>query len=648
MSDDSARVTILRRDQKIILRLQSMGRFRFIEFGLTVPSWLLPESVVPAMPLPPAEPLGMVAQRWVEKNRRQAGLVAGAFVLIGAVLWLLPMMRRTDDFTFVTTLWLAAMICYAVAVLPARWRVNWQVSRSRPPISLVVAGAVCLALALRVWEIGALPFTLSGDEASQGLESLRVLRGEIRSPFVTGWYGVPTLSFFFNSLSLGALGANITALRLPWAFIGAATIATTFALATRLGGLRIGLLTAGLLAVYHYHIHYSRLGSNQIADPLFISLALFFLHRAMSRQRAFDWLMLGATCAGSLYFYAGARLTLVLVGLVITYNFVHERSRFWRMHRLGLLIALGSFLIVGAPILQFAFSFPDDFNARINQIGIFQSGWLENELVIRGESMPAILWDQFVRAALAFNYYPDRTVWYGLRTPLLDPVFGALFLVGLGYATIRALTPRAERKYFPMIAWWWSGIILGGMLTESPPSSQRLITLSVPVCFFIALALGRILRIARLAIARVPVNALLLAALLLFAYFSLKTYFVDFTPQRIYGSARAELATMLAPTLNELKSTHRIYFVGPPFMYWGFATLPFLVPNADALDVIDPFTAPPPRDLMRDDKDAVFIVVQERASELSFLRQTFERGDLVEIRSPAGERVLAVLYIVPK
>lgn len=648
MNDATSHVILGRRERQIVLRLQKIGRLQFIELALTLPAWLVPAQIAaPPVPLPPAEPLQLIAQRWMREQKRRAALVFLAFGVSGIVWLMLPALYLTDDFTLVTLLWLASFALFAVAVVPARPRAKINLRLARLPIVFAIAGIVFLALALRVWNIGTIPFTLGGDEASQGLESLRVLRGEIRSPFVTGWYSVPTMSFFFNALTLSWLGADMTALRLPWALVGTASVVSTFALTTRLAGLRIAFLTTGFLAVYHYHIHYSRLGSNQIADPVFVSLAFFFFYRALSRRRTLDWLMVGVACAGSLYFYAGARLTLILIAVVIAYEFLHDRARFWRVHRIGLLVALGAFFIIAAPILQFAFIYPDEFNARINQIGILQSGWLEREIDLRDASALSILWDQFIRAALAFNYYPDRTVWYGLRTPLLDPIFGALFLLGLGYATVRALTPPAERKFFPMVAWWWSAMILGGVLTESPPSSQRLVTLTVPVCFFIALALGRVLRLARQAIARAPVNFSAFVTVLLFAFLSLKTYFGDYTPQRIYGSSRAELATMLAPTLNDLKATHRFYFVGAPFMYWGFATIPFLAPGADGIDVEHPLTAPPPGDLIPAGRSAMFIVLQERIAELELIKETFPRGEAIEIHTPSNGQILATLYIVP-
>jgi hypothetical protein len=91
-----------------------------------------------------------------------------------------------------------------------------------------------------------------------------------------------------------------------------------------------------------------------------------------------------------------------------------------------MLVALGAFLVVAAPMIQVAIRTPDNFNARLNQVGIIQSGWIARAMEARGDSMAAVLFDQFRRAALAFNYYPDRTVWYGLPEPLLSPFFGGV------------------------------------------------------------------------------------------------------------------------------------------------------------------------------------------------------------------------------
>lgn len=578
-------------------------------------------------------------------------LLAAAVLLMLFVLWRIPQMDGQASYTAVTIAWIAAGALFVYAVAPPQEETypNWRPwLRANRTWLLALGGILLLALLLRVWQLGSIPFTLGGDEGSQGLEALRVIANDLRNPFGTGWLGVPTMSFFFNSLSLRLFGQTIEALRLPWALVGTATVLTTFLLVRQMLGTRLALLAAFLLATYHYHIHFSRLGSNQIADPFFLSLALFLLYRALDRQSRLAWALTGVVTGLAFFFYAGARLTPVVIVVVLGYLFILNPRAFWQRHRVGALIGLGAFLIVAAPMLQYAVRFPDDFNARLNTVGIIQSGWLEREVEIRGQSTVAILFDQFRRAALAFNYYPDRTVWYGLPQPLLDPLFGAVFLLGLIYGLLQLFNRQEGARVAPMVAWWWGGMLLGGMLTESPPSSQRLITLAVPACFFVAYALWETVKLAQTAIGQVPARAALSVAALFFAVISLRTYFVDFTPQRLYGGANAAMATQIAPRLDELKDDNRIYFVGAPWMYWNFATLPYLVTDADAVDIEAPLTESLAAGLMPPERGMLFIVLPPRESELGVLERSFPQGVAEPVYSPVDGRRIVTLYRVPQ
>ncbi len=575
--------------------------------------------------------------------------LGGAILLTIWALWQLPRLTPQDSYTAVFLTWLAAFILFATAVLYApEERRDWRgwLRKNRWSI-LFVIGVVAIGVFLRVWQIGSIPFTLGGDEASQGLEAIDVLEGRSRNPFTTGWLGVPTMSFFFNSLSLQLLGYTIAGLRLPWALIGAATVLVTFLLVQQLKGTKLALVTAVLLAVYHYHIHFSRLGSNQVADPFFLALALMCMVYGLQKKSRLGWLLAGAVAGWAFYFYAGARLTPVVITAVLLYLFILNPRSFWQENRVGVLIMLGAFIVVAAPMMQYALRYPAEFNARLNTVGIIQSGWLEREIEIRGESMLAILWDQFQRAALAFNFYPDRTVWYGLPQPLLDPFFGAIFLLGLIYGTVQLFDRQEGPRVAPMVAWWWGGMLLGGMFTESPPSSQRLITLAVPACFFIAYALWEILQLARQALRWVPVEAVLALTVFLFAFISLTTYFIDFTPQRLYGGRNAELATQIAPMLNAQKAQRRFYFVGAPWMYWDFATIPYLVREADAIDLRDPLTLQTAAGLLPPDKGALFLVIPPREQELQFLQQLYPQGTQQTVHSPIDGRIMVTLYDVP-
>jgi hypothetical protein len=312
---------------------------------------------------------------------------------------------------------------------------------------------------------------------------------------------------------------------------------------------------------------------------------------------------------------------------------------------------MGAAAITGAPMIQYAIRYPDDYNARINQIGIIQSGWLDREQEIRQQSAFEILLDQLQRAALAFNAYRDRTAWYAAPGPLFDPATGILFLLGLGYATLH----MGNRRLFPMLAWWWGAMVLGGALTESPPSSQRLITLAPPAVFFVTLALEKIVHILKHTFqlntrTLLPVAA---SAVLALGMGSSLWYFGQFTSMRLYGSLNGMIATDIAHYMHEqLGSDWRVYFFGPPEMYVNFGSIPFLAPEVEGIDVVEPLTQPPPPDLVSSDKDTAFIFLEDRLSELDLLRQTFPDGELEEFRSEFGstpESIFAfAVYKVPR
>jgi hypothetical protein len=635
--------------------LNGLPAVAFLSIGLAIILLLVGHKLAPREN-PGSAPSGMTGMipalglMWMVSLERQwrSIFVAGAIALTAVVLRQLPLQGANDDYGVLALAWISATLLYLFAVsskleISFDWRAWWKEHQRL----VIVMGIIMLAaLFLRAWRIGSIPFVLSGDEGSQGLEAIRVIDGDLRNPFSTGWLGVPTMSFFFNSVSIRLVGRTVTALRLPWVLVGSITVLFAFLLVRRAKGTPLALMTAALLATYHYHIHFSRLGSNQIADPFFMPLALLFLYRAYDRENRLDWAMAGAVSGLALYFYAGARLTPLVVIVLLGYQFTRERGVFLRRHLQGIGIAAGAFLIMAAPMIQYAYRFPDDFNARLNQVGIIQSGWIGEAMAAQGESAAAVLFDQFQRAALAFNYYPDRTVWYGLREPLLNPLFGSLFLLGLGYGTLRLVGHRADTRLAPLVAWWWGGMLLGGMLTESPPSSQRLVTLAVPVCFFISLALWEIVQLADRGIRGVPKRAILASMAILFAGSSLATYFLDYTPQRIYGGPYAELATEIAPRLREISPGTRFYFVGAPWMYWGIATLPYLVPDADAVDVTGSIDEAVSQATELQKKNAVFIFIPQRMEELQRVREAFPEGRESGFYSPVDSHLMVTLYEV--
>jgi 4-amino-4-deoxy-L-arabinose transferase-like glycosyltransferase len=538
-------------------------------------------------------------------------------------------------------LWASASLAACGSAMPRGWpdgrSIVGRVVAARVEL-LCVGGLLLVALVLRVWDLEHIPYVFSGDEGTQGTQAIHILSGRLRDPFAVGALGQPTMTFFWQAPWIWAFGPTVTGVRLPWAIIGTVSILTTYLLVRSLVGRTVAAATAVFLVGYDFHLSYSRLGLNNIADPFFCSLTLWLLVRGLTRRRPLEFALAGAVAGGALYLYTGARLVAVVAGLWLGYSLL--TSQWLRSDgRPAVAAFVFAALVSAAPMISFAVRQPDDFNARMNQVGILQSGWLEREQAVKLQGPVPILFDQFQRAALAFNRYSDRGAFFMSPYPLMQPPASILFGLGLIYATIRF----RDRRLYPFVAWHLAGTVLGGMLTESPPSSQRLITLAPTAAFFVALALDRIIVLAR-SVARIGDSlayapALLAAAL---AFSTARYYFVDYTPKMLFGSYNGLVATELARYLDAAGTSVDWYFAGPPRMFWGFPTVPFLAPDAAGHDLLQPLTRPiaPVEPSGR----LLFVLLPERLNELQWIQATYPTGTRTDFPSPLRPEPLFVVW----
>jgi 4-amino-4-deoxy-L-arabinose transferase-like glycosyltransferase len=533
-----------------------------------------------------------------------------------------------------------------------------------------VATLTLFALVLRVAALERVPYTVGGDEAWHGLLARQVLSGELRSPFRMGYMSMPTGFYWPLSWSLWLVGDDVTGLRLPAALVGAATVPILYFFARDLWGRRTALLSALFLAGYDYHIHYSRLGANNAWDPLFVLLTLWAVDRGLTslqdrnmagehENQEEEWradvpslpyrpfLLAGLAMGLSVYFYTGARLLLPLIGLYVGFVWLQKRKGMGGLGLCLVFLAL-ALLVAGGPMLSYAQAHPNEWNARINQVGILQSGWLAREPALTGKSTAQILAEQFLRSAGAFHVFSDRTVWYGADRPLLGFLAGAFAVLGMAWAVAH----WRDRRYFLVLIWFWAVIITGGMLTESPPSSQRLVIAIPTVALLVAFGLEQSVALARhlLIFRRSWENVALGLLVAILVAGSIRFYFVEYSPSRRYGGENGETATMIAYYLRDLDGDYQAYLFGAPRIYWSFGTMAFLAPRVQGKDVVEPLSGPP--DFVDETTTAltgrgvVFIFLPERVAELAWVQQAFPDGQVQEFYDSGG-RLRFTAYRLP-
>ncbi|MFN8636841.1 MAG: glycosyltransferase family 39 protein [Chloroflexota bacterium] len=212
---------------------------------------------------------------------------------------------------------------------------------------------VVVAVLLRLPMLGQVPNGFFLDEASRGYDALSLLRTGadqygVRWPlFAEGLDDyTPTLYTMLVIPSVAALGLNETAVRLPAALVGIATVVTTFLAGRVLVGPSAGLVGAALVAVSPWHILPSRTGAEWVLLPFFMTLGVWLLLRG--RTHGPSLALAGAVLGVGLYSYAFARLLVPLLVAGFAVLWWRDLARQWRWTLAGgvLLVALALPLVM--------------------------------------------------------------------------------------------------------------------------------------------------------------------------------------------------------------------------------------------------------------------------------------------------------------
>lgn len=553
----------------------------------------------------------------------------------------------TDDFTDLLALWVVGVGAYIAAFMPsgASLKSVWLrcsiLLKTHWKELIGLVGLLVLASAVRTYDLEHIPANLGGDEGTWAMEGLAMLDGHLANPFGTRWFAFPSMSFLVWGLSMRVFGETVAGLRMASALIGTVSVLSTFVLARELWGRRVAWLAAVFLTVGHYHLHFSRLAVNNIADSFLVPLALYSLVLGLRSGRSLHFALAGVIVGAGWYGYFGARLLGVIVSLYLAWRALAE-SRFLERHRPHLLVLLGAAAVVVVPLMLHYSAHPSALSEGVDRVSIFASGWLAREQVSTGRTAVSLLFTQFWKSISAFNYTLDPTFWYGADIPLLDVVSGLFFVLGLVWCTGRWRWPSNAL----LLIWFWSALITGWVMTENPPSSQRLVGTAPALAIFVALGLDWVGRMSQriLNAPRVVWQALSGALLVAVLGLNLSYYFLVYTPKRVYGNPTAEMATHLSRYLMRQNDDLVVYLHGPPFIYWDFGTFRFMARDVDGVDVPPPAEADSPQLEVSD--GARFVFHPARVDELEAVRARHPGGSVELVRSRASEELLYAMYEV--
>jgi len=535
--------------------------------------------------------------------------------------------------------WLLGILCVFAANWDRKSRLEFS-AVSRPDL-LIACLVFVAALLLRGLLIGQIPWLLTGDESSAGLSAVEFVRGVRNNLFGVGWYSFPSLYFFVQSLSIRVLGQTAQALRITSALAGALTVFALYYFARETLGRGVALIAASYLAASHFHIHFSRIGLNNVWDGLFIVGFSAFLWHAWdfgnesSVGRRFSFVMAGVVLGLAQYFYTSTRVLFPMLFAWLIVAALRERKAvFQRLPGLAamLLAAAVTFL----PLALYFNRHQEEFFAPFKRVAVL-GPWLQDEISRTGLPAWRIMAEQFRISALAFTHVEIR-MWYQPGTPMLLPAGAALFILGL----VLLMSNLLDLRRLWLALWLLSAVTIGA-LSHGSPAAQRL-TVAVPaVAIVLALPLAEAYRWlvhlwpARAAILRAAVGV----ALAVVVVWDLNFYFLRYSAERRFGDVNTETADVAASFLQDAESGHQVFFLGSPRMgYKSISALPYLLPQVEARDVLQPLSDAPLQALTM---PTTFIILPERQAELPLLQERYPGGVLTE-HSGKDSRLLFVAY----
>jgi hypothetical protein len=580
---------------------------------------------------------------------------APAFLLgLGSLLLLAYVLPRVDDPSLsgtqnylILAAWFLSIGCFCAAVL---WAAGW-----RPPVirsigssirahageAAFVFGLTVLALSLRLVKLDQVPYPALKDEATLGVEAAAIAQGKLTGLFAPGWSLDPLLSSLPEAIAIRWLGNTLLAVRIAPAIFGALSVIILYFLARSLFDRLTAVLAAVCLLTLPPHLHFSRLGVNNILASFWAVFVFWLLSRAVQKGRTLDFLLTGLAVGLSLYSYLGNRLLpLLVIGLLLVSIFT--RRGFWTTHKRQLFVLGAAAVIVAAPFLTYYLRHPELILQRFNGVDIFSTRWLVMEPSNSGRSIPAALFDQFRKSILVFVSEGAHGGWYYSPRPYL-PLLGAVFFVlGLFYSLVHL----GDLRHLLLQAWFWSIVILGSALIVMPPSNERIVGALPVAALFTAIGLSQVTGLIRklgLASPRLT-GGLAVGLMLLIGWQGASFYLGTYQRERIFNQPAEEFELEVSQYVRTLGPDNRLYLlVELPLESAHFPAHDYLIPGIQTLDLeaVDPgIVAGLPRDL-----GLVFAAIPSRKAELEEVAALLPGGQWREVpRQPVPGLADEILY----
>lgn len=578
---------------------------------------------------------------------RRNWILLGATIPMGWYIWNVQHQPARASYWDIVALWCVMM---ATSLFAVAWPItlpNWTAWRARLRSHwqeiLIVSGITAIAFGLRIYELSDYPEIFSGDEGLFARTAREVVMGKIRNPFDTTFDAQVSAWVFLQAGMMKIFGEGIVGARIFETFVGTATIPIFYLLIRRNFGKTAAIVGAALLATFHFHIYMSRDALNNVSATFFLALTLLLLDQLLETWSPTKAVQLGLVIGLAQYGYISNRLLvpIALAVFIVTLVLHHPRKREELLAAGQSLLLLGIGITVAfLPMAAYFSVYPGTFNARLNAVSVFGSGWLELEESLTGKGPIYILWHHFLDAALVpirtspSGYYQIEPPFIGW--PLVIPAALGLAIVTVGFF---------RRRYLPIAISYWV-VMVGLGMTVSGPETNRYAAGALLLPLVATVGVMSVARMCRsyLGFPRAFVLIGLAAFITLSGVWNVRVAFnKDLAVYR-----KPNLVTIaindFAHDLRQRGPGYTVYFGAPPTMFYGGRPmLHYLAPGAVGIDVLEPWTSEDRAPVLTG--PTLFFFLPERRDELDVVRAWFPGGQLNDYRDENGE-LLYTSYVI--
>lgn len=365
---------------------------------------------------------------------------------------------------------------------------------------ILLSAIVLSALFLRVYKIDQIPAGIYPDEAVNGTDAIQAYENGDYRFFYTNNYGREGLFMNLISISTRIFGNNVLGLKFWSMLFGTLTVLGLYLLAKELlKSRRAGLIAAYMAAFSFWAINFSRISFRAICVPLILTYSLYFIFRGLRSTRTACY-----ECAHTNYIYfvlaglvfglgfhtyiafriAPAILVVLLLALLIARkNFIKD---FWK----SMVIFAAAVILAASPMIYDFVKHPEHFESRSDSISVL------SPQINQGHLLPT-LGKSLGLSLIKYNFYGDQNWRHNYPPyPILNPIVGISFLIGIIYITVKTfhlLYLRFKYKdyddrlivYLLLLGWFFVMLAPEFLTAEGLPHSLRSIG-TLPAVFLIA------------------------------------------------------------------------------------------------------------------------------------------------------------------